>query len=396
MPLPNSWPGVLPEDWKLGGFGLYVHWPFCVSKCPYCDFNSHVSTSIDHDDWARAYLNAIDAYAIETPGRILDSIYFGGGTPSLMRPDLVQAIIDHAQNRWHFANDIEITLEANPGSVEAARFQDFRLAGVNRVSVGVQALNDVDLRKLGRMHSVSDALSALEIARSTFERTSFDLIYARQGQSLNDWENELTEALSLEPTHLSLYQLTVEPETVFGARERLGRLKGLPSEDLSADMYELTQNLCDTKGLPAYEVSNHACVTELSRHNLIYWNAGDYVGIGPGAHGRLSLQKGRFATETPLEPKTWLRRALSGEAGEVERHRLSGNERADEYLIMGLRTSTGISLERFTRMGGSQIDADKICELDALGLVHLDAGQLRATRRGMPVLNALIRELASD
>lgn len=396
MHLLSWWLGVLLEDWKNGGFGLYVHWPFCVSKCPYCDFNSHVSQNINHDEWGRAYLTAIEHYAAETPDRTLASIYFGGGTPSLMQPALVQSIVDRAQKLWHFSNDIEITLEANPGSVEASRFEGFRLAGVNRVSLGVQALNDADLRRLGRMHSVAEALSALEVARTNFDRISFDLIYARQDQSLLSWEKELTSALEFNPDHLSLYQLTVEPGTVFGARDRAGKLAGLPSEDRSADMYDLTQTLCDIKGLPAYEVSNHAHPGMESRHNMIYWMAGDYVGIGPGAHGRLTLAKRRYATETPLAPEAWLRSVLTSQSGEAQRHLLSGKEQALEYLIMGLRTVRGISLDRFAAMGSQPVDAEKIRSLRELGMIEISGKTLRATRKGMPVLNALLRELAPD
>ncbi len=382
------------DDWQKGGFGLYIHWPFCTSKCPYCDFNSHVSKAIDHEEWQQAYLTAIDFYAAQTPDQKLDSIYFGGGTPSLMKPDLVQAIIDRAQARWHFGNDIEITLEANPGSVESARFHDFHHAGVNRVSLGIQALSDTDLRKLGRMHSVRDALSALEIAQDVFDRTSFDLIYGRQGQSLSDWEKELETALSFAPNHLSLYQLTIEPGTVFGAREIAGKLKGLPDEDLAIDMFDMTNNLCVINGLPAYEVSNHAKSGAESKHNLIYWNAGDYVGIGPGAHGRLSLSKGRYATETPLAPSDWLQNVKANGSGESERLRLSAQDQATEYLIMGLRTKTGISLPRYKAMGGKDFDLTKIADLSELGLIKEKDWYLKATGQGVPLLNAIIQELA--
>ncbi len=396
MLLLNSWPGVLSEDWKNGGFGLYVHWPFCTSKCPYCDFNSHVAQNIDHTDWAQGYLNALSHYASETPGRKLDAIYFGGGTPSLMQASTVQAVIDQAQRYWHFSNNIEITLEANPSSVEAARLQEFRQAGVNRVSLGIQALNNADLRLLGRMHSAKEAVQALDIARQTFERISFDLIYARQNQSLASWESELTQAMGFAPDHLSLYQLTVEPETVFGARHRAGKLKGLPDEDLSADMYFLTQSICNNNMLPLYEVSNHSKMGAASRHNMIYWNAGDYVGIGPGAHGRLTLLNSRYATETPLSPQLWLRSVLTGQSGESRRILLSGKEQACEYLIMGLRTTKGISQKRLEAMGGDRLNATKITELTDLGMLKSENGNLRATDSGLPVLNAILRDIAPD
>ena len=393
MPLPSLSPGVLPDDWKNGGFGLDVHWPFCVSKCPYCDFNSHVAGTVDQEIWRSAFLRALEHYAREVDGRRLRSIYFGGGTPSLMQPDLVGAIIDAAQQHWVFDNAIEITLEANPNSVEAARFQGYHGAGVNRISLGVQALDDSDLRKLGRMHSAKEALAALEIAGDTFERVSFDLIYARQDQSLEDWQGELEFALSLGPEHLSLYQLSVEPGTVFGARAKAGKLPGLPGDDLAADMYELTQNLCNTNGLQQYEVSNHAREGRVSVHNMIYWQAGDYVGIGPGAHGRLTLDAGRFATETPLSPEAWLNATHTG-PGESLRTLLDGAEQATEYLLMGLRTRSGISLTRLADMGETHLDPKRINQLAELGLVENTGDALRVTAQGMPLLNAILRELA--
>ncbi|HDR29144.1 radical SAM family heme chaperone HemW, partial [Rhodovulum sp.] len=284
------------EDWQAGGFGLYVHWPFCLSKCPYCDFNSHVAASIDMGEWQRAYLSEIRRIGAETGPRTLTSVFFGGGTPSLMAPDLVAAILDTVRATWPCANDMEVTLEANPGSVEAGRFAGYRDAGVGRVSLGVQALNDADLGRLGRLHSAAEARAAFDIARNTFERVSFDLIYARQDQLLADWQAELGQALALGVDHLSLYQLTIEPGTAFGDRHARGGLRGLPDDDRAADMYLATQEICAAAGLPAYEVSNHARPGAESRHNLIYWRYGDYAGIGPGAHGRLTLDGRRWAT----------------------------------------------------------------------------------------------------
>src|SRR5262252_8891286 len=267
------------------GFGLYVHWPFCLSKCPYCDFNSHVREAIDHERWRDALLLELDHYAADTPARRLTSIFFGGGTPSLMAPDTVAAVIERAARHWPFAPDIEITLEANPTSVEAGKFAGFRSAGVNRVSLGVQALNDADLKFLGRHHSAAEARAAIEIARRSFRRHSFDLIYARPGQSAAAWRAELAEAIALAGDHLSVYQLTIEPETVFGAAHRRGELQ-VPEEEDAAALYELTQELLGAAGLPAYEISNHARPGEESRHNLAYWRYRTYAGIGPGAHGR--------------------------------------------------------------------------------------------------------------
>ncbi len=383
----------MPDDWQKGGFGLYVHWPFCVSKCPYCDFNSHVSASVDQEEWRTAYLTSLRHYAQETAGRRLRSIYFGGGTPSLMLPELVGAIIDAAQGQWIFDNSIEITLEANPNSVEAGRFRGYRSAGVNRVSLGIQALNDPDLRKLGRMHSAREALNALEVAGNTFDRHSFDLIYARQDQSLKDWQGELEFALSLGSDHLSLYQLTVEPGTVFGARARAGKLPGLPGDDLSVDMYELTGSVCKSNGLEQYEVSNYARDAQISTHNRIYWQAGDYLGIGPGAHGRISGGGQRFATETPLHPETWLKKVALNGSGESARECLSGADQVTEYLLMGLRMRQGVSLSRLADMGGFIADAQRVRTMAELGLIRQKGDILRVTAKGMPLLNAILGEL---
>jgi oxygen-independent coproporphyrinogen-3 oxidase len=382
----------LAEDWQQGGFGIYVHWPFCTSKCPYCDFNSHVAAEIDESRWIRAYLGEIDRYADLLPGRVLSSIYFGGGTPSLMAPETVEAVISRIRERWPMANDAEITLEANPGSVEAGRFRGYRAAGVNRVSLGVQALNDVDLKRMGRLHTVGEALQAFDIARDCFERASFDLIYARQDQQLADWRAELRRALSFAVDHLSLYQLTIEQGTAFGDRYNAGRLKGLPDDDTGAEMYEATQDLCGAAGFEAYEVSNHAKPGAESRHNLLYWRYGDYMGIGPGAHGRITVNATRYATETPLAPNAWL---SAGEAGNGEslRRALGGQEQAEEYLMMGLRISQGIDMERYRRLSGSRLDEDKLASLTEIGMVAVDGNMLRVTARGRLVLNAVIRDL---
>lgn len=386
----------MPESWRDGGFGIYLHWPFCEAKCPYCDFNSHVARRIDQDAWRAAYVSAIDAYALETADRVVNSVYFGGGTPSLMEPATVEAILDRVGRHWPLANDLEVTLEANPSSVEAARFAGYRAAGVNRVSLGIQALDDGDLRRLGRLHDTKTALDALEIARTTFDRVSFDLIYARQDQSLDEWRQELLRALSFHPSHLSLYQLTIEQGTAFGDRFNRGGLSGLPGEDLSVDMFELTQELTLTHGLPAYEVSNHAKEGEESRHNQVYWRGGDYLGIGPGAHGRLSDAEGRFATETPLSPDNWLLAAARTRTGEMLRNRLSASDHAGEYLMMSLRTREGLDLSRFSNILGKPIDYNKINGLQGDGLVSLEAERLTATRRGILLLNAVIAALLPD
>lgn len=342
------------EDWEHGGFGLYVHWPFCQAKCPYCDFNSHVAVRIDQTQWLDCYLSEIARVSRETQGRLLTSIFFGGGTPSLMDPDTTAGIITAAKAAWPTANDLEITLEANPTSAEAGRFAGFRDAGVNRVSVGLQALHDEDLKRLGRLHSAAEGLKAYDLARAIFPRVSFDLIYARQYQHLDDWRRELTEAVGFAADHLSLYQLTIEPGTAFGDRHARGRLAGLIDDDTGADMYDLTQEICDAAGLPAYEVSNHASDMAQSRHNLIYWRGGDYVGIGPGAHGRVTLGGTRYATEAEMGPQAWLKRVREAGSGEILRSSLTSRERAEEYTMMSLRLTEGLDRQRFAALNGAK------------------------------------------
>jgi putative oxygen-independent coproporphyrinogen III oxidase len=385
-------PYAAVEDWQVGGFGLYIHWPFCQSKCPYCDFNSHVSTNIDQERWKSAYLSEIERVGAETRGRVLQTVFFGGGTPSLMAPELVHAIISKIKTTWPTSNDIEITMEANPGSVERARFHGYRNAGVNRVSIGVQALNDTDLKSLGRLHDVNDAKQAVSMAQSIFDRVSFDLIYARQNQSLPEWKAELAEGLALASGHLSLYQLTIEDGTAFGDRFKRGLLRGLPSEDLGADMYNMTQDMTDTVGYRSYEVSNYAKDGHESKHNCIYWNAGDYVGIGPGAHGRLTLSNTRLSTEAISNPVGWLT-AVENEGIIEKRERIDPTEQGVEYLLMGMRRDTGIDLDRFGRISGRLISAAKIDALYSLGMVKTKENRLIATRQGRLVLNAVIENL---
>ena len=334
------------EDWRAGGFGLYVHWPFCAAKCPYCDFNSHVVAHVDQRRWADALSAEIARLAAETPDRHLGSIFFGGGTPSLMLPETVDAVIRAAQAGWGFANDIEISLEANPTSVEKGRFRGFADAGVNRLSMGIQALNDTDLHRLGRMHSVAEARTAFDVARSVFDRVSFDLIYARQGQDRTAWRAELREALSMAVDHLSLYQLTIEPGTAFGARAEAGKLRDLPDDDLSADMYFDTQDLCEAAGMGCYEISNHARPGAQSRHNLVSWRQGDWAAVGPGAHGRLTLPNGRMATEAHRMPGAWIQAVETTGTGEVPRDAIPAHEQATEYLLMSLRLTEGLDEAR--------------------------------------------------
>ncbi|MBI6629499.1 radical SAM family heme chaperone HemW [Pontibaca salina] len=384
----------MAEDWRNAGFALYVHWPFCQAKCPYCDFNSHVTRQIDQSRWAAAYLCEIGRVAAETPGRVLNSIFFGGGTPSLMQPDTVATVIEAARAHWPFANDIEISLEANPSSVEAGRFAGYRDAGVNRISMGIQALNDADLRRLGRLHTVAEARAAFDIARSCFDRVSFDLIYARQEQSLQDWQNELGQALTMAIDHLSLYQLSIEDGTAFGDRYKAGGLRGLPTDDLSADMYQLTQDICADHGLPAYEVSNHARPGAESRHNLIYWRYGDYAGIGPGAHGRLTLGGQRFATESYRMPGAWLEAVNSG-SGENLRNAISRQDQAEEYLMMGLRLRSGLDIDRYHELSRQELNPARRHSLIELGMINDSGSHITVSDRGMIVLNSVIAELLS-
>ncbi|WP_417206069.1 radical SAM family heme chaperone HemW [Antarctobacter sp.] len=380
------------ENWQVGGFGLYVHWPFCEAKCPYCDFNSHVVSRVDQRRWARAMADETRRAGAETPGRVLGSIFFGGGTPSLMEPETVSAVIEAARDCWTFANDIEITLEANPRSVEAGRFEGYARAGVNRVSLGIQALRAPDLKRLGRLHDVGEAKAAFDVARSVFERVSFDLIYARQDQTLDDWRRELGEALDMAVDHLSLYQLTVEEGTAFWDRARAGGLRGLPGEDLAADMYELTQDLCSAAGYDSYEVSNHALPGAQSRHNLIYWRHGDWLGIGPGAHGRIGTAEQRRATVAWRQPGLWLEKAEAG-SGLESRMTLDLPDQAGEYLMMGLRMDEGLDVERLHRLDPAMASAEAIIEMQALGLVTRAGPMLRTTAKGRLVLNSVVAAL---
>ncbi|WP_224824392.1 radical SAM family heme chaperone HemW [Cognatishimia sp. MH4019] len=384
------------EDWQNAGFGLYLHWPFCQAKCPYCDFNSHVSDHVDQRRWLSAFRSEIARYGALTGGRVLSTIFFGGGTPSLMHPDTVAGILEAAQETWTWANDIEISLEANPTSIEAAKFDAFRDAGVNRVSMGMQALNDADLKRLGRLHSVDDGKRAFEIARNSFDRVSFDLIYARQDQTLADWEIELREALSMAVDHLSLYQLTIESGTAFGARYDRGLLRGLPDEDASADMYELTQALCADHGFPSYEVSNHAKNGAISKHNMIYWTYGDYVGIGPGAHGRVTVEGQKMATTTPLMPSKWLNQVEKTGAGDAEVETVSAEDQAVEMLMMGLRVNQGVDLIRLGDLGKKENFLNNINNLEEMNLLERGSGHLRVTPKGRPLLNAVLRDLLVD
>ncbi len=377
---------------------IYVHWPFCAKKCPYCDFNSHVRDRVDHDAWKNAYLRELEHTRTLTGPREVVSVFFGGGTPSLMEPSTTAAIIESIDRLWGIPQGTETTLEANPGSTEADKFRAFKSAGVNRVSVGVQALNDADLQTLGRLHGAEEARRAVGIAGDVFDRFSFDLIYARQGQSVEMWERELREALAMGTSHLSLYQLTIEEGTPFHTLFQRGEIV-LPDEDSGATMYELTQDICAAAGLPAYEVSNHARMGEESRHNLVYWRGGDYAGIGPGAHGRLTLDGQRHATRMHRAPEIWLERVAQQGHGAHPFEPVSGDEFARERLMMGLRLSEGIVHAQFRALTGMNvadvINAQAGQALQQGGFLHDDGQVIAATAAGRQRLNALLAYLVA-
>ncbi len=377
-------------------FAVYVHWPFCLSKCPYCDFNSHVRHGgYDEAHYVRAIQSEIAAAAERAPGRIVSTIFFGGGTPSLMQPQTVGAILDSVGKHWTVAGNVEVSLEANPTSVEATRFRGYRAAGVNRVSLGVQALDDQSLKELGRLHSAQEALDAISVARSIFERYSFDLIYARPRQTLEGWKTELKQAISEAAEHLSLYQLTIEPGTPFFGLHKAGKLI-VPNDDLGRDLYDLTQQICDDAGLPAYEVSNHARPGAECRHNLVYWRGHEYAGVGPGAHGRLNIDGRRYATETEKKPEAWLDLVARNGHGLTVDEKLQPNEVADEFLLMGLRLAEGIDPQRFTSLCGRSLDPARVSYLRDGGAVEtMDNGRLRVTQSGFPLLDAVVADLAA-
>lgn len=379
-----------------GGFGIYLHWPFCAAKCPYCDFNSHVRHQpVDQERFAAAFERELSYFADLTRTRTVQSIFLGGGTPSLMEPATVERVLKAVSDRWSLDENVEISLEANPSSVEADRFKGYRAAGVNRVSLGVQSLHDTDLKLLGRLHDAATARSAIEIARETFPRLSFDLIYARPGQTPSDWADELGQAISLAADHLSLYQLTIEEGTPFFALHQAGKLK-TPDPELGAEFFELTQEVTERAGLPAYEVSNHARPGAECRHNLVYWRYGDYVGVGPGAHGRLTVGANRLATSTERHPETWLDNVESRGHGLVENTGLNEEEQGDEFLLMGLRLTEGIDLLRYQSFSHRTVDPRRLKALLDHGMVEeIGENRVRATREGFFVLDAVVADLAA-
>ena len=375
-------------------FGVYIHWPFCKAKCPYCDFNSHVRHQpVDAMSFADGLAAELKWFAAQTPGRKVSSIFFGGGTPSLMPPPAVAQVLDAVAALWPVTGDAEITMEANPTSIEAENFRGYRTAGVNRVSVGVQALNDADLKALGRQHSAQEALAAFRLAARIFPRVSFDLIYARPGQMLDQWRAELTQALAEQQGHMSLYQLTIEPGTAYFDLHAKGSLV-TPSEDRATDLYDITQELTEGAGLPAYEVSNHAATGHESQHNLLYWRYGEYAGVGPGAHSRLAQGENRRALIVEKHPESWRDLVKSQGTGVIADIAVTPAEQASEYLLMGLRISEGIDLDRYAALAGRDIDSGKIAGLKSMGLIKREGSRLRATPDGRKLLNALIAELA--
>jgi oxygen-independent coproporphyrinogen-3 oxidase len=376
-------------------FAVYVHWPFCAAKCPYCDFNSHVRHQPpDQARFAGAFAREIATTAARAPARTVTSVFLGGGTPSLMEPKTVGAILDAIGKVWSVAPDAEVTLEANPSSVEAERFAGYRAAGVNRVSLGVQSLHDEDLKVLGRLHDVKQAIKAIDTARKTFPRLSFDLIYARPGQGAESWRRELATALTLAADHLSLYQLTVEQGTPFYALHRAGKL-AVPGEAAAAELYRVTQEVCDEAGLPAYEISNHARPGAECRHNLAYWRYDEYVGVGPGAHGRLRLPDGRHATATEKMPEAWVEKVESWGDGLAVDDLLTPEEEGDEYLLMGLRLTEGVDLDRYRRLSGRRLDPARLNDLLSHGMVERIGSRVKATRAGFYVLDAVVADLAA-
>jgi putative oxygen-independent coproporphyrinogen III oxidase len=374
-------------------FGVYIHWPFCKAKCPYCDFNSHVRhDAVDHMSFANALVQELKWLKQKSAGKKVTSIFFGGGTPSLMPPAAVDHVLQGIAAFWPIAENAEITLEANPTSVEAENFRGYRAAGINRVSVGVQSLVEADLKALGRQHTPEEALKAFRLAAKIFPRVSFDLIYARPRQNYKQWRDELSQALSEQEGHMSLYQLTIEPETRYFDLQQAGSLV-IPDDDTAAALYDITQELTDRHNLGAYEISNHAATGHESRHNLTYWRYGEYAGAGPGAHSRLAAGENRLALSTEKHPETW-RQAVNAQGhGFIEQAELSPAEQAPEFLLMGLRVAEGINMKRYQKLNGTALDRFKIANLEGLGFVKQVGHQLLTTPRGRPILNAIIREL---
>ncbi len=374
-------------------FAIYIHWPFCKKKCPYCDFNSHVRDDINHEKWADAYIQEIDYIAQKTKDRLVTSIFFGGGTPSLMKAKTVERIIDHIQKTWRVANNIEITLEANPTSIEAKKFEDFKSAGINRVSIGVQSLRNKDLKFLGRDHSAKEAIQAVDLANNIFDRVSFDLMYARPEQTIQSWEEELEEALQHVKDHLSLYQLTIERGTLFYTQHARGDFR-IPEPDQAGDFFEITQQILGAKNMPAYEISNHALEGQESIHNLAYWHYADYIGIGPGAHGRLTLNRQKFATRNHRAPEVWLDKVFQKGHGYHNFEMITVDEAFSEMMMMGMRLKQGIAIQNIEDLTAKNwqevLRMDKLETLENEGFLILSKTHIKPTLEGMQRLNSLL------
>lgn len=379
----------------MSGFGIYVHWPFCAAKCPYCDFNSHVRSHIDEGGWIDAIVRELEWTAEQQGSQrpIVETVFFGGGTPSLMQGSSVARTLDTIARLWRTSNDVEVTLESNPASADATRFADYRAAGVNRLSLGVQSLNDKALKMLGRLHNVAEARAALALAMKNFPRVSLDLIYARPEQTPDEWRAELSDALAFGTDHLSLYQLTIEAATPFFALHKSGALK-IPDEDCAAELFELTQSLTHAAGRPAYEISNHARPGSEARHNLLYWRYGSYAGVGPGAHGRLDLGGRRIATQTERLPERWREKVARTGHGMIELAVIPPHDAAREHLLMNLRLTEGIDLQSYRERWGTVPKPDRVAALVSHGLLRRDGDHLRATPSGRLLLNRVIAALA--
>jgi len=392
--LQNSLKNDLTKNpWADPGFGIYIHWPYCLSKCPYCDFNSHVADSVDHDQWAQAFVTELKYYAEKTRDKTVSSIFFGGGTPSLMAPQTVETIITSISTLWKTTRDLEITLEANPTSIENDKLSAFKTAGINRVSIGIQSLDNKQLKFLGRQHNAQEALDAVEIAAKLFNRYSFDLIYARPKQTLESWQEELQHALQFSNGHLSLYQLTIEKGTAFYTQHQRGDFV-IPKDDHGAALYELTQEIMTKAGLPAYEISNHASPGQESRHNLTYWRYGDYIGIGPGAHGRLTLDTEKYGTRAHRAPSIWLDKVSQQNHGAHPFEKITPSEQISELVMMGLRLNEKIYFERLSDITGHPpISRDRLKQLAQEGYLTVTEAYFQSTPQGWQRLNALLKYL---
>ena len=372
---------------------IYVHWPFCQAKCPYCDFNSHVRTNIDQEEWTKAYIASLKYWKEIIPEFIVDTVFFGGGTPSMMEENTVYEILQNIHSFWKTTKEVEISLEANPTSSEKESFCSYSRSGVNRLSLGVQAFNDFDLKRLGRLHNSKEAKEALDVALNQFDRVSFDLMYGRQFQALSDWKKELEMALQFATEHISLYQLTIEKGTRFGEMFAKNKLHGLPNCDQSSEFYNATQEICENSGLRAYEISNHSVLGKECRHNLNYWNSGCFLGIGPGAHGRINIGSKRFRTETPSNPEVWLGYLKQNGIQKFLKKPLTSTERAEEYAIMAIRLSFGMDLNKFRDLGGASISSEKLSVLSTNNLIAVDQNRLKTTAKGRLLTNHILREL---